>query len=184
MLKIVWNYLKNPIYEEDENTDFKYRFAIVIRLVIYALIVSLILLAISGTLESVFNLEVGKHAMEDILDESPWVLLISVVIAAPLFEELIFRGPMSLFKESPYFKYVFYTLTLIFGYIHIFNFEMNISTILLSPFLVAPQISIGAFLGYIRVRFGLLWSMLFHATYNLILAGPLFVGQLLDIPLE
>ena len=111
MLKIVWNYLKKPIYEEDENTDFKYRFAIVIRLVIYALIVSLVLLAISGTLESAFNLEVGKHAMEDILDESPWVLLISIVIAAPLFEELIFRGPMSLFKESPYFKYVFYALS-------------------------------------------------------------------------
>lgn len=184
MLKIIWDYLKNPIYEEDENTDFRYRFAIVIQLVIYALLVSLVLLAISGTLESVFNLNVGKHAMEDILDKSPWVLLLSVVIAAPLFEELIFRGPMSLFKESPYFKYVFYTLTLIFGYVHIFNFEINTSTILLSPFLVAPQISIGVFLGYIRVRFGLLWSMLFHATYNFILTGPLFVAQLLDIPLE
>lgn len=184
MLQNLWNYLKNPIYEEDENIDIRYRFILIFRLVIYAIIISLILLAINGTLESIFNLEVGKHAMEDLMNKSPWILLLSVVIAAPLFEELIFRGPMSFFKESSYFKYIFYALTLIFGYVHIFNFEMNTSTILLSPFLVAPQLSMGAFLGYIRVRFGLLWSMLFHATYNLILTGPFFVAQLLDIPLE
>jgi len=184
MLKTVWNYLKHPVYEEDGNTDIRYRFTTVIRLVIYALILSLILLAISSTLVSVFNLEVGKHAMDDFMDKSPWVLLISLVILAPLFEELIFRGPMSLFKESPYFKHVFYALTFVFGYVHIFNFEMNSTTLLLSPFLVAPQLSIGVFLGYIRVRFGLKWSILFHAMYNLILTVPLFVALLLDIPLE
>jgi len=184
MLNVVWNFLKYPIYEEDENTDFKYRSSTSLRLVGYALVISLILLTISGALKSVFNLEVGDHAMDDFMEKSPLVLLISVVIIAPLFEELIFRGPLVFFKRSEFFRYVFYALTLIFGYIHIFNFEINSATLILSPFLVAPQISMGVFLGYIRVRFGLLWSIAFHACYNLALTLPLFIAQLLDIPLE
>ena len=75
-------------------------------------------------------------------------------------------------------------LTIAFGYIHIFNFEMNVATILLSPLLVMPQINLGIFAGYIRVCFGLLWSILLHAMYNLFLTGPILVLQFLDIPLE
>jgi len=184
MLILVWNYLKNPVYEEDENTDIHYRIGIVFKYVLYSLVISLLFLALSASLETLFNLEVGKHASEDFMNISPWLIIGSVVILAPVFEELIFRGPMSLFKESPFFKFSFYVLTIAFGYIHIFNFEMNVATILLSPLLVMPQINLGIFAGYIRVRFDLLWSILLHAMYNLFLTGPILVLQFLDIPLE
>lgn len=184
MLKTLWEFIKNPVYEEDTNTDINYRSSILIRFMAYALFLSLILLVLSAAIESLFNLEVGKHAMEDILNMSPWVLFLSAVIAAPVFEELIFRGPMVFFKESPYFKYMYYVLTIVFGYVHISNFEINTATLVLSPLLVAPQISIGFFLGYIRVRFGLLWSILFHSIYNGILTVPVVLAQLLDIPLK
>ena len=37
MLQKLWNFLKNPVYEEDENTDFKYRFGVLLRLLGIAL---------------------------------------------------------------------------------------------------------------------------------------------------
>ena len=67
---------------------------------------------------------------------------------------------------------------------HISNFEMTKQVLLFSPLLVAPQISVGFLLGYIRVRFGLIWSMALHACYNMVLIVPVLIMQLLDIPIE
>ena len=185
MLIIIWEFLKNPVYHEDENTDFKYRLSVLLRLLGIGLILSIFLGALIGFLETSFSLEFGTHAIEAALEEyPPWFLFFAAVILAPLMEEFIFRGPMIFFKDKPYFKYIFYGLTLIFGFYHITNFEITTTILLLSPLLVAPQISVGAIFGYIRVRFGLLWAIALHAVYNLVLMGPVLVMQLLNIPLE
>lgn len=185
MLHTLWWFLKNPTYEEDENTDFKYRASVILRLIGIAIIISILLAIIIGILETTFNLDFGKHAIANAFEDlSPWFILFAAVIIAPLMEEFVFRGPMIFFKEKPYFKQVFYALTIVFGFYHITNFEISSTILLLSPLLVAPQISVGAILGFARVRFGLLWAMALHAVYNLILIGPMVVLQLLGIPLE
>jgi membrane protease YdiL (CAAX protease family) len=185
LLQELWSFIKNPVYKEDENPDFRYRLNIVFSLVVIALIMSIILGAIIGGLESAFTLDFGQHAIEGALEKyPPWFLALAAVVLAPLLEELIFRGPMAFFKHKPYFKYVFYGLTLIFGFYHITNFEISTTILLLSPILVAPQISVGTLLGFIRVRFGLWWSILLHALYNLLLIGPILALQILDIPIE
>lgn len=185
MLNIVWQFLKNPVYEEDENTDFKYRVTIILKLIGIAVVISAFLALFIGILETVFKLDFGKHAMEDAFENlSPWLILIAAVVLAPIIEEFIFRGPMVFFKDKPYFKYIFYALTLIFGFYHITNFETTTTVLLLSPLLVAPQISVGAIMGFVRVRFGILWAMALHAVYNLLLIGPIVALQLLGIPVE
>jgi hypothetical protein len=185
MLDTLWQFLKNPVYEEDENTDFKYRAGIVLRLIGIALVISILLGILIGSLESISSLDLGKHAIADAFEDlSPWFVLFAAVVLAPLIEEFIFRGPLVFFKDKPYFKYAFYALTLIFGFYHITNFEITTAIILLSPLLVAPQISVGAIMGYTRVRFGLLWAMALHAVYNLILIGPMVALQVLGISLE
>lgn len=75
---------------------------------------------------------------------------------------------------------MFYLIALIFGYVHLFNFTINSTTMLLSPILVAPQLSAGLFFGFIRVRFGLLWSIGLHACYNFILIGPVLALHLIE----
>lgn len=181
----LWTFIKKPVYEEDENTDLKYRVNTLLRLLGLALIISIVLGVLIGGIETIFNLDFGKHAIDKALDEySPWFLGFAAVILAPLVEETIFRGPLFFFEKKTYFKYIFYGLTLIFGFYHITNFEISTTILLLSPILVAPQISVGAIMGFIRVRFGLLWAMVLHAIYNLLLIGPVIVMQLLDIPLE
>ncbi len=98
----------------------------------------------------------------------PMILLFAVVIA-PLFEELIFRAPINFFKNKKSFKIAFLRFAIIFGFIHITNFKLHTNVLLLAPILVLPQILLGGYFGFIRVRFGLIWSYALHACYNGIL---------------
>lgn len=75
-------------------------------------------------------------------------------------------------------------LLFFFGLIHIGNFPEIDGFYWLIPILVAPQISAGIFLGYIRTKLGLLWSILLHAAHNLILVGPFIIMKFLGIPFE
>jgi len=135
--------------------------------------------------QTVFDLDFGKHAIEEALEKYPlYFLFIAAAVLAPILEEIIFRGPLIFLKDSKYFKFFFYASVLIFGFYHMTNFEITTTTLLLSPLLVSPQLSVGTLLGFIRVRFGLLWAIALHAAYNLLLVGPVLILKVLDIPLE
>jgi membrane protease YdiL (CAAX protease family) len=184
MLQAVLQFLKNPIYSEDENRDFGYRVQLLFRLLALSLLISIVLGMVIGLLEQLTPLDLGDHAMDLFLDNySPWIVFLVAVFLAPFLEELLFRGPMVFFKKSRYFGVFFYAITLVFGFYHITNFELNTQVVLASPILVLPQLCVGVFLGFIRVRLGLLWAMALHALYNLILLGPVLLLRYLNFPL-
>ncbi|MFS4468416.1 CPBP family intramembrane glutamic endopeptidase [Maribacter sp. 2210JD10-5] len=184
MRRQLWDFLKNPTYREDENKNIDHRLRIFSKLVLFSLVLSFLFATFLGILEIVFKLNLGEHAMDTFVKEYPVLsLFFGAVILAPVLEELVFRGPMLFFKEKSYFRIVFYVLTVLFGFLHISNFELSTIVILLSPILVLPQLAIGVILGFIRVRFGLLWSMALHACYNGILIIPLVLAKLLKLPL-
>jgi uncharacterized protein len=171
-----------------------------------------------------------EHIVFQKLEGNNALLFASVVILAPLFEELFFRFPLnspkwslgiivisifgyflpkllllflpkinqelltlfilsissmafSVYEPSrkmklnwkKHFKWVFYVVAFLFGMVHIGNFSLNEITwqwYFLLPFLVIPQLVMGLFLGYIRLRYGLLFSIIFHAFHNLIFILP------------
>lgn len=185
MLHEIWKFLKHPDYKADDNLNIKYRLDHTLKLLGISLVISLALGFLIGTVESLAEIDLGRHAMDVLFEEySAIFIFIAAVIFAPLLEEFFFRGPMVFFKQQSYFKYVFYLLTLAFGFYHLTNFEITPTIVLLSPLLVAPQLSVGALLGFIRVRFGLVWAIVLHAAYNLVLIGPVVLLKALDIPLE
>ena len=185
MLAEIIAFIKNPLFQEDPNKETKYRIRFLVICTLFGITISIGLSLIAGLFESMFSLELGKHAMDELFEKYSAIgIFFFAVIVAPLLEELLFRGPIVWFKNSKYFKTIFYLIALFFGYIHITNFEISTTVLLLSPILVAPQISLGLLLGMIRIKFGLLWSMAMHAFYNFILASPLILIKLLDIPLE
>jgi hypothetical protein len=94
------------------------------------------------------------------------------VVLAPVLEEGLFRAPLYFFRRPGLFPWAFYGFTTAFGLLHAFNFPAWRENWALLPLLIAPQCATGVFLGFIRVRFGLPWSMGLHALYNLILLGP------------
>ena len=78
-----------------------------------------------------------------------------------------------------YYHYYFYFITILFGMIHIGNFENSIPMkyIWFIPILILPQIIMAIFFGYIRLKNGILWSITMHSLTNL----PAVVIYLLNI---
>ncbi len=66
------------------------------------------------------------------------------------------------------FKYFYYGSSVLFGLMHLINFTGDIRYIIaFSLILVAPQIAAGIILGFIRMKHGLIYSILFHMIINL-----------------
>lgn len=121
----------------------------------------------------ILGMDPGEHAFDKMLEEYPaWVLFALGVFFAPLFEELVFRAPLGVFRTSRYFSWAFYISVVTFGLVHLFNFEAFDSFFWLAPILVLPQLIAGVFLAFIRVRMGLLYSILMHAAYNSVVLSP------------
>jgi membrane protease YdiL (CAAX protease family) len=182
-IKEFLDFIKKPGYREDGDNSFNDRLRIVSSLLMLALAISLALAFIIGILGELGPWNIEDHAFDALFEKyaATWILFLGCIVA-PVMEELIFRGPMWFFRDSRYFPAIFYGLTLAFALIHLSNFP-NVAEIWpIAPVLISPQLSIGLFLGFIRVRFGLLWSMAFHAAYNFIFLAPVLLLNELGIP--
>lgn len=173
MIKIFtdfFTFIWKPKLEKDANNNVLYILQTFVVLLSFSFFVAFTLLIIIGILTALGLIEQGKHALDNLFDgrSTLWIFFLAAVIA-PVVEELIFRAPLVLFKKVKTFRIAFYSFALLFGYVHLSNFEITTNALLFSPILVAPQIYLGLVLGYMRVRFGLIWSILMHAVYNGIL---------------
>ena len=153
-------------------------------------------------------LNIDPSSKFDVLfDSEPIILAVSAIILAPLLEELIFRffirlkyaffyvypiilvGRMlkihhiCLYKWmitswSTVFPVIFFGSSLLFGFVHIFNFESAEEFLPYFPILTLPQIFLGLIFGYTRIAYGLKYSILFHAIHNGVLILPLTIYYL------
>ncbi|WGH75596.1 CPBP family intramembrane metalloprotease [Tenacibaculum tangerinum] len=174
-------YLKNPVLEQDNNLDTSYRFQKFLHLLVISIVTGAVLSPLFLLIEQLGWVDMNEHAMEELLKTtSKGLIAFLVIIFAPLLEELFFRAPLTLFHGKKVFKIAFYVFTILFGLIHLTNFNMTTNVLLLAPVLVAPQTILGGYLGFIRVRFGLIWSILLHACYNAFFVLLSFAGDLLS----
>lgn len=175
----LFRYLKHPVLESDTEKNRIVRFKKLFQLLAICFITGIIITPLFAIIEEIGLINMENHAIEDLIKNySKFEIFMIAAVAAPIFEELIFRGPLTLFKKPKTFKMAFYAFTLVFGFIHITNFEMTQNVLLLSPILVLPQILLGGYLGFIRVRYGLIWSIGLHALYNGVLV---FISFFTDI---
>ncbi|MEM9858783.1 MAG: CPBP family glutamic-type intramembrane protease [Bacteroidota bacterium] len=165
-----------------------------------------LIILFTGLLEEFTNLDLGDHKLEELLDESPVLFAVFGIILAPLLEEFFFRffityrfafyftlpfkivqsaQNLSHFSKirkvrkywSIVFPYVFYLSVMVFGFVHITNFEEYESFLWIMPLLTLPQLVIGVFLGFTRIKYGLRWSILLHALHNGILLAPVLIFE-------
>ena len=187
------SYIQRPVLEKDENKDFLYRVGVFSALLLTCFIISFFISIIIGIIYSSGLIENDYHAFDDLNEKLNGLeLFFAAAVLAPLIEETVFRAPLTLFRspwriyrkidgqeerelqeihirafENPrVFRFAFYALALIFGYIHLSNYEIDTQILLFSPILVAPQILLGLIFGYIRVRFGFIWAIAMHSFYN------------------
>lgn len=195
-----FKYLKHPNDEECILTNID-KLKICSYLYLLNLIAIVILVSILHIFEATHLLEPRQHQVEDLLiHKSLLVSFILVGIIGPVIEELIFRLPLRyqynyIFKaifslaaglgrltseqeesiitnfRQKYFGWFFYPMAILFGCIHISNYQGYNELLLWIPLLTSIQFIAGLFLGYIRVQFGLIWSILFHSFNNFIFVG-------------
>jgi len=89
----------------------------------------------------------------------------------------IFKSILFSFWEK-YFKYIFYVLSLLFGLVHISNYEfVEVSQYFIAPILVFPQIAVGFILSFTRLYYekGFLICIIFHVLMNLFSVSIFFL---------
>ncbi len=167
MLKHVWNFVRNPRYQSYSTGPLKYKIKIFFGLLKWNLGIGISIVFFTFFLTDTLGMDMGEHANDTLFKEhSLFTVFCLMTIIAPIIEELIFRGPLVFFKSSRFFPLAYYISFLAFGAIHLGNFQNFEDAILVAPLLVAPQLIMGVFLGFIRVRLGLSWAVLLHGCHN------------------
>src|SRR5665647_390805 len=79
------------------------------------------------------------------------------------------------------FRFIFYFSSLLFGFVHLFNFSpLNSAQILISPFIVIHQIFAGLFFSFIRMSYknGFLLCLLVHLLWNFFSSIPEILDEI------
>ncbi|MGD1936517.1 MAG: CPBP family intramembrane glutamic endopeptidase [Cyanophyceae cyanobacterium] len=96
----------------------------------------------------------------------------------------LWRSPPKLKAlENFYRRYpriIFYLSTVLFGAIHITNYEQDVWQLL--PILVLPQTILALWMGFLRLRYGFLWAVLGHGLHNGFVLTPLIVVKIFGSP--
>ncbi len=78
-----------------------------------------------------------------------------------------------------HFKVIFYLSAIFFGIGHITNYNLTEYTFIILAPMVTPQIFGGILLGFIRMKYGFLYSLLVHLVFNTIVIIPAVIKTLL-----
>ncbi len=73
--------------------------------------------------------------------------------------------------HAKYSKHIFWILTVSFALVHMSNYDYQSIPIWVYPLMVIPQFIGGVFLGIVRIRFGLRYSIILHSLFNLFAFG-------------
>tara|TARA_B110001450_G_C17665310_1_gene499277 strand:+ start:32 stop:1432 length:1401 start_codon:yes stop_codon:yes gene_type:complete len=113
------------------------------------------------------------------LNSSIMSICIIIVCLLALIFYIVFNQKTTNYIERIWirkFNLVFYITTLLFALIHITNYELSLTVILLAPILILPQFIGGFFIGYLRVKAGFIWGVTLHMASNAILMLPLIIS--------
>ncbi len=170
MLRHVWEFVRKPRYNPYSNINPRLKFRIFLNVLGWNFVFGIGLVILLEGLSHLLGINIGAHKADDLFQKySAITIFFLMVLIAPVTEEFIFRGPLVFFKRSHYFPWVYYFSCLLFGLVHLGNFENAYDLLWLAPFMVAPQVVMGFFLGYLRVRLGLHYAIFMHMAHNGIL---------------
>lgn len=113
-----------------------------------------------------------------VIDESFVIRIVTSILIGVIVYPIVnierFKEKLAVFWKS-HFRSIYYISCLIFAWIHITMYEVNLINILLLPILTLPQLLDAITLGYIRVSFGFKYPLFFHMSNNLIGIGLSFL---------
>lgn len=148
--------------------NFKKNLKIGFRLFIVLFIVKLIASVIIYILSSILGINIlvseNQSIINLLLSSAPIMMFISAVLLAPFVEEIIFRlGLKKIIKDPGLFILL---SGLIFGFMHIFPTDINITVALIQSI---SYVSIGTLLAYFYVKYkNIYFVIIIHSLNNLL----------------
>jgi len=206
-LKDFTKFLKNPVEQQDTNQSFQQKRKVFFLLLLLNFLVAGIVSVVALIVEEFgINLTETNDVMKMMEQFPVWIILLFGVIILPFIEELIFRLPLisrydlstrliilcaaitgrrnklkvtiSLrrFWRKHYGK-IFYLFAILFGLVHVTNYEISLTILLFAPLLIASQFVGGLIMGYLRVRYNFTLGFIFHAVFNGIIFGITLISM-------
>ncbi len=106
------------------------------------------------------NFMVNENLLKSIIFSAVIILTIVLIIKLNHSRAIFYK----------HFGFFFYFIAGLFAIIHLGNFiGLSFNYVLLGLLMVIPQFIAGIILGYIRVRFGFIYAIVFHTIVNLTL---------------
>ncbi|GLU55971.1 CPBP family intramembrane glutamic endopeptidase [Dyadobacter frigoris] len=169
-------FIKNPNHPDYKTLSFRQKLTDV---GLYYLVFSILLCVLIGSMVEFLKEFSFLHTLKLIERKDVVLYLIfGAMIIAPLVEEGIFRLQLGNLRNKPYFKLLFYISALLFGWMHIFNFEFTSSHYAFIPIITLPQTVLGLILGHIRIIYGFWYGVLLHFLYNTVFVGAYFIFEI------
>lgn len=91
---------------------------------------------------------------------------VGVGLVAFLVIQKYYKNILNFYEKN--FKYIFYLSAFSFGLVHFLNYSLEGKDLLFIPLITLPQMISGFFFGYIRMNFGIIYSILTHSINNAI----------------
>ncbi len=202
-------FLKQPADQKAPVQTGKHKLNVVFALLCIDILLTFMLLPIINLAAHFGWVNMDNHAVSLAIVQWPfWQIVLLMVILGPFVEELIFRfflrykrnyllhclifvvGKRNRARAEAFFKkvwfsgfpFVFYVSVILFGIVHLFNYEYSSYMWLVAPLLVAPQMLIGAINGYLRVKYNFMLGYSMHAVHNFIFIGigVLFMNDVVE----
>lgn len=112
------------------------------------------------------------------VDDTFWYRIITGVIILLIVYVISSRRPVRQVLQQFWkkqFKWIYYISCISFAWLHIFNFELNLTNLLLLPILTLPQLFSATIAGYTRVAFGFKYPLLIHMATNTLFLSLTFL---------
>jgi membrane protease YdiL (CAAX protease family) len=114
----------------------------------------------------------GLYYYLSFLPTIPYLENVILAIPATLITYLILSNKKIESKTQNFIKkyhiHIFWFFTIVFALIHSLNFLSIKEILFLIPLLVLPQFLLGYSLGFVRVKLGIIFSIIFHALNNFV----------------
>ena len=103
--------------------------------------------------------------------------IIFILLTAVLIYKVLSCKKVGFFVEKFFrrnFQFFFYTLAILFGALHIMNYDINLREMwFFIPILIAPQLLLSFTISFVRMQYGFVWAVFTHAFNNVVAITPI-----------
>jgi membrane protease YdiL (CAAX protease family) len=117
---------------------------------------------------SAFSAGVAYLLVTDLLNllQAGIIIAFFMALGLLLMYSRVVKASLDRFYRK-HFGIVFYLTVIVFAGVHLSNFS-ELDNLYVAPILILPQAMVALFLGYVRMKKNILWSIYFHAFHNMI----------------